>query len=532
MSIDNDARTGAIKADEAKRRRKALERESQLFGAMDGAMKFVKGDAIASLLIIAVNLIGGITIGCVQKGMSVGEAGSTYSLLAIGDGLIAQIPALLVSLTAGLVVTRVGADGASDLGADILNQVSSNPRVLIVAAAILLALGLIPGFPTVVFFALAVAMGAGGWFLQRGQKRREEADELSMKQVVDDKENSEGMQVRLGGDLISKRNSIEKALAALRSEMTDELGITLPSIVVVEAGDAEATGLRLVMNRVPLLSAAITGGEMSGSVAGPDRLLRTDLTMKDKVATGDADALDAMAQIASLTRQTLLRAAGDFIGIQETQVLINRAEVRYGDLVREAMRAAPLLRLAEVFRRLVTEGVSLRDMRQILETVAEWAPRESSAAMLTEYVRIGLRRQICHAAANGGMTLPVLLLEDDLAGVLQSSIVQTIAGDALQPDNAEAVVDLVSRALNRANNTQWPVIVTVIELRRHLREFLLQQGVDVRVMSHSEFAPGFHIEVVGTIGFSDQLPTHIDHDRIIENKAGTETIASPRLAER
>jgi type III secretion protein V len=507
MSIDNDARTGAIKADEAKRRRKALQLESQLFGAMDGAMKFVKGDAIASLLIIAVNLLGGIAIGCAQRGMSIGEAGSTYSLLAIGDGLIAQIPALLISLTAGVVVTRVGADGASNLGADIIKQIGSDPRVLIVAGVILFALGLIPGFPMIVFFMLGIAAGVGGWMLQKHRKRCAEADEAAMQEAISDARGLTAMQVRLGHELISERESINKALVTLRSEMAEELGITLPSIEVVEAGSSDAVGLCLEMNRVPLLSVPLRASETWSSVPVTGALTRIGpggrewAVIEGKLAD-QYGVLDAVAVVALFARQTMLRAAGQLVGIQETQMLLNRAEASYSDLVREAMRSAPLPRLAEVFRRLVTEGVSLRDMRQVLEAVAEWAPRESSPALLSEYVRIALRQQICHVAAGTGMTLQVFLIEDDLAAALLSSVQQTISGDVLQPENAEELVDQVRHKLRAVNFGRPPVVITVTELRRHLREFLFGHGIDVSVMSHPELASGFHINVVETIGIS------------------------------
>jgi type III secretion protein V len=530
MSIDNDARTGAIKGDEAKRRRKALERESQLFGAMDGAMKFVKGDAIASLLIIAVNLVGGIMIGCVQRGMSLGEAGATYSLLAIGDGLIAQIPALLVSLTAGLVVTRVGADGASDLGADIVNQISSDPRVLIAAGGILLGLGLIPGFPTIVFVLLATASGVGGWMLQRSRRRRAKADEAAMQEAIGgDTRGSVVIQARLGHDLVSERGPIEKALGVLRVEMADELGITLPRIEVVEASDINAVGLCLVLNRVPLLSVPMSAGESWSAVSLPGAPKRIGpggnewTVIEGRSDTEQTHVLDAVDVVGLFARQTMLRAAGQLVGIQETQTLLNRVEAFYGDLIREAMRSAPLPRLAEVFRRLVGEGVSLRDMRQILEAVAEWAPREASAALLSEHVRVALRHQICHAAAGAGMTIQVLLIEDDLAAVLHSSIRQTISGDMMQPENAEAVVDLMRRKLRAVSTRELPVVVTAGELRRHLREFLVRHDMDVRVMSHPELASGFHIEVMGTIGLSEG-PAPDDH---VEIRTGADGSALP-----
>jgi type III secretion protein V len=506
MAIDNDARTGAIKADEAKRRRQSLERESQLFGAMDGAMKFVKGDAIASLMIIAVNLIGGIAIGCAQKGMSISEAGATYSLLAIGDGLIAQIPALLVSLTAGLVVTRVGADGETNLGIDIIRQIGSDHRTLAVAGAILGALCLVPGFPTVVFLLLGASLTGGGWLLQRHRRRGVAAEEAALKEAVGDRRNTAAaMQVRLGNDLISARDAVTRAVTQLRDQMAEELGIGLPHIEVLEAGDPNATGLCLEMNHVPLLSVQMHAGESWSEVPVAGSEIRIGPGGRQwSVMQGEpldrSSAIDAVAVVVRFTRETMLRAAGKLVGIQETQLLVNRAEAAYGDLVREATRAAPLPRLAEVFRRLVAEGVSLRDMRQVLEAVAEWGPRESSPALLSECVRVALRQQICHAAAAAEMTLRALLIQDDLAGALLSQVQQTMSGEVLQPDNANALIDDVRAKLQMAGSASPVVIITIMDLRRHFRAFLGRYGIDAAVMSHEELASGFQVDVVGTIG--------------------------------
>ena len=507
MSIDNDARNGTIKADEAKRRRKALERESQLFGAMDGAMKFVKGDAIASLLIISVNLLGGIAIGCAQHGMSFGEAGATYSLLAIGDGLIAQIPALLISLTAGLIVTRVGADGDTNLGTDIIAQVAADPKVLIVAAVIMATFGLIPGFPTMVFFGLAGAVGGGGWLLLRKRRRGAAADEAAMRDAIEDLRGLSVMQVYLGTGLVAQRAQVEASLSLLHKEMADEFGVSLPRLQVIEAIEPGAPGLRLEMNQIPLLSVPLQAGEVWLEAPGRDEARRMgpggrEWTVLDgEVAPSQGRALDAVAMVPLFARDTILRSAAQLVGIQETQILLNRIEGAFGDLMREAVRSAPLPRLAEVFRRLVGEGVSLRNMRQVLESVAEWAPREANAAMLAEYVRIGLRQQICHAAAGGDMTLQVLLVEDELAVELMASVRQTVSGDMLQPEGADQIVERLRRQMQDSVFAGGrPVVVTTMELRRHLRELLVRYGLDVCVLSHPEVAPGFRTNVIGTIG--------------------------------
>ncbi len=511
MSIDNDARTGAIKADEAKKRRKSLERESQLFGAMDGAMKFVKGDAIASLMIIAVNLLGGIAIGCAQKGMSFSEAEGTYSLLAIGDGLIAQIPALLISLTAGLVVTRVGANGETNLGVEIVDQVGNDPRVLTVASVILVALGLIPGFPMVVFFALALALGACGWLLRRNRREQATADEAALRAAIEDMRGGTVLHVRLGEELLVERQAIEAALATLAADMTSELGIAIPKLETLPALDPLSPGLRIEMNGVPLLSVPLRAGEIwrehAPAVGGACRIGPGGgewTVMNGQAAPGTGRALDAVAMVPLFARETILRSVRQLVGIQETQALLNKAEATLGDLMREATKSTPLPRLAEVFRRLIGEAVSLRNMRQVLEAIAEWGPRESDPAMLAEYVRIGLRQQICHTVAGGDMALRALVVEDDLATWLLGTLGPTLDGQVLQPPGSDQLVSTFTRRVHDASRTgKAPVIVTTLELRRHLRELLGRHGVDACVLSHPELAPRFQIDVVGTIGAID-----------------------------
>jgi type III secretion protein V len=488
-------------------------------------MKFVKGDAVASLLIIAVNLIGGITIGCAQHGMSLGRAGSTYSLLAIGDGLIAQIPALLTSLASGLVVTRIASDDASNLGVDIARQLAADPRALFVASGILLGLGLIPGFPTMVFVVLAAAFGAGGWMLQRHRLSSKEAATASA--PASDGRFKRVVTVRLGCDLIGERTKIEPALAKLQTTMIEDLGIPIPDIVVVEAEAENAAGLCIEMNRIPLLSIVLranegwSGERVDGAEVriGPDG---REWSVIEGSFSGRPGALSPVDVAVMFVRQVLLRTMGQLVGIQETQALISRTERFYGDLVREAMRSAPLPRLAEVLRRLLEEGVSVRDMRQVLEAVAEWASRENSAVVLTEHVRVAMRQQISHAAAGAGMTIAILLVEDDLAAGLMSAIRQTMSGDILEPPGADGLMQAFRAKLDKAMRFgQRPAIITTFELRSHLSGFLRRYGLhDVCVLSHMELAPGYKVEVVETIGLSALKPQMLTSQRAIAAGGG------------
>ncbi len=517
MSIDTDVRNGDIKPDEARRRRHVLAQESAMHGAMDGAMKFVKGDAIASLVIIAVNLIGGITIGCVQHGMSFSEAGTTYSLLAVGDGLIAQIPALLISLTAGLIVTRVESGEADNLGSEMLGQISTDPRTLATTAVIVLGLGLVPGFPTAIFALLAGVMSVTAWVRWRhaGQARIK-ADLFAQEALEKEGAYSGGvMLVQLGPALHGMQDAISDALRRIRLDTMADLGISLPRFEFA-CLDAPLPGLRLELDRMQLLTIEIATGEtwvkgfpgQHGADAqeriAPDGEVWTVMSPGHAPQDGDGAAFSALQVIEHFVEQRMRRIAGQFVGIQETLTLVERLGKTHGELMREALKAAPLVRMSEILRRLVEEGLSLHNLRAILESVTEWAPREKSTAALVEYVRVAIRQQICHRVASADLRLSVLLMEDEMAEQLFNTLFETFTGAQLQLDNPDELVERLRDAASRPD--VLPVIVTTMELRRPLWELLSRFGVDLHVLSHPEIAPGFRVDVVGSFGTESLSP--------------------------
>lgn len=475
ISIDTDLRNGDIDQHEARRRRGHLEKESQLYGAMDGAMKFVKGDAIASLVIIAVNLVGGMAIGCLQRGLPFLEAVQTYSLLAVGDGLIAQVPALLVSLTAGVIVTRVTSANGGNLGQEVIGQFTANARPLQIGSAALCGLALIPGFPAAIFLALGAGLGVGSWLLC--VRKRKEARHAFNAEAQAGTSGPEAavLQVVIGNSLMAELSEIEAALEGMRQALQVEMGIRIPQLRVVP-GPAEA-------RRVAVLV--------------------------DGIAVSEAAAEDPGA-LATFVRQTMLRCAGQFVGIQETQALVLRMEAQYGDLVREAGKAAPLPRLAEVLRRLVDEQVPVANLRRVLEAVAEWGPREAAPAILADHVRIGLSRQICHRWASTDKVLDAVLVEGAVDELLRAAVRSNPAGGhlALDPGLAASLVAEFQAQLAQARPdraakaTESMVVVTAFDVRRHLRTLLLQNGLDLPVLSHQELSPEFKVRAVGSVGMT------------------------------
>ena len=465
ISIDTDLRNGDIDAAEARRRRRLLERESQLYGAMDGAMKFVKGDAIASLVIIVVNLVGGIAIGCVQRGLPFGSAVETYSLLAVGDGLIAQVPALLVSLTVGVIVTRAASDQGGNLGQDVFRQLVAEPRTLQIAAVVLGGIGFVPGFPTAVFLTLGGALGGAGVLL--ASRRRAAARDFTAAQAVKTAPEAVAIALGIGPDLAAQADGIAAAADEVRTALSRELGISVPGVRVGGQPDLAGAEWRIDIDAIPAARGAVE------------------------------DAAAAAGQIAARVRSVVLRAADQFVGIQETQALLSGMEVGYGDLVREVTKVAPLPRLADVLRRLVDEEVSLRNMRQVLEAVAEWAPKEANPAQLAEHVRHALRRQICHRWADGSRTLHALVMEGGIEEVLRATISRANERPGAEQTLAERLAQAVQA--QTASSQFPPVIVVAADLRRPVRALLARRDVVLPVLSHREIAPDFSVRVVGTL---------------------------------
>ena len=542
MAIDAELRNGDIDQIEARRRRGRLEQESQLYGAMDGAMKFVKGDAIAGLVVIVVNLIGGIAVGTLSRGMPLVQAVREYTLLTIGDALISQIPALMLSITAATVVTRVTGNGKLDLGRDIAGQLSADRRALRLAAIVLLAMGLIPGFPTAVFLVLALAFGAGSLVAGTRSNAGDEHAAAGQNEMGRAAEAGRGAPARMGemqqaapaeappvvvllsDDLrsIAEMHNLRSKLDASRVGLADELGILIPDVGIVFDPTLGKSQFRIEVEGVPVEESDIdprrlllcddpVNLELAGIPAltdgdpGSSDQVWIDAAHESSLSAAGIGHRDCMDVIAARAGEVLARNAARFVGIQETRALLTRLEGRYGDLVKEVTRTIPVQRMADVLRRLVDEGVSVRNPRLVLEALAEWGEKESNVVLLTEYVRAALKRQICHKYANAHRIVPAYMVERAAEDTIRSAIRDTAVGPylVLEDKVSEGLLERVRRiGANARSDRNRPVILTSMDIRRFVRGFLIRNGLDIPVLSYQELASDFTIQPVGTIGLA------------------------------
>lgn len=518
MSIDSDMRAGLITLADARHRRSNLEKESQLYGALDGAMKFVKGDAIAGLIIILVNILGGITIGTMQRGMAMGEAVELYSILTIGDGLVSQIPALFISITAGIIVTRVRGEDDNNLGSDIGGQILAQPSALLAAAGIVGAMGLVPGFPTIVFFFLAILLGFTGMALRKVQNQMEFAD-AEITTVIGQQDSSkmalansdtpaalEDMQplspalVELPAQAknLFSLDTLNQDFMRIRREFYQDMGVPLPGISLRIASQLNDDTYRISIRGVPVAQGNLKPTNATALPTPPSDKMAADL-----VASGTRPTPDNIQAISFHLAYVLRKHASEFIGIQEMHTLYNKLEqASYTELVREVQRAVNTPKTVDVFRRLLNEGISIRDLRQILGTLVEFGEMEKDTSMLAERVRISLKRQLSYTFTNGTGVLPVYMFAPETEKLLQNSLRQTPNGVffALNPEATEQFTNALRELeTEHAKDNVRPVILTNLELRRHIRRHLETSFPDLPVISVQELTTSISLNPIGEI---------------------------------
>jgi type III secretion protein V len=491
LSIDSDLRSGLIDKDEARRRRRHVEVESQLHGALDGAMKFVKGDSIAGIVIIIINMLGGLAIGVLQRGLPLGDAVQTYSILTIGDGLVGQIPALLSAIAAGLIVTRTaGEDTDEHLGGSIAREIRRHPRVVMTAGVLAFLLALVPGFPWPVFLAFGVAMtGAALWARRKSSATvRNLLTRVGLSPPVPPAE----AVTSSGRDL----EPLPELVLEVAPELMSSAGAERLSAVAIRAVDLvrEEFGAPIA-NPVLRMSRALS--------ANAFRLTSFGLEIGEGDLAAERDpAADIDSRLTQALGRALRRQLAQFAGIQETSNLLTRWSRDYPDLVKEMLRAAAPQRVSEVLRRLLEEGIPIRQLRDIFEAITDVCARERDVVLATEYVRIALRRHITQRYIGADHSISALIAHPELEDTLRQAA--RASGQQGQVAVDPRLLQRVSAEIAAIRNEIGAVFGRVVmlcsmDVRRHLRKITETEFFELPVLSFQELSGDVPVIPVGQV---------------------------------
>ncbi|SDF35054.1 flagellar biosynthesis protein FlhA [Limimaricola pyoseonensis] len=534
MAIDADLGAGLIDEEQARARRKELEDESGFFGAMDGASKFVRGDAVAGLIITAINILGGILIGVVQHGLPVGQAANAYTTLTIGDGLVSQIPALIVSLAAGLIVTKGGTEGAANEA--VLSQLGKFPKALYMAGALLFGIGLLPGFPLPVFAVLALMLAGLGRVMQREAERTvtREAREAAAAQRAEESKGEEGDDVRqtlklddlrldLGAGLVPLINRADAALPgkikSLRHLFAREYGFVLPSVRIkddpllgsetyavtvqgVEAarGEVRATGMMVI-------NPAEAGIDLPGP-RGKDPTFGLDVVWVDAQNADRAEAagctvVDPESVITTHLTEVIKQHMPELLTYGAVQQLIEGLPREYQKLAGEISGASPAILLQHVLQALLTERISIRNLPLIVEAVAEANRTTSNVTLITEHVRRRLSNQICHALTDGQGFIPVITMspawESEFNGAVRMNGEER--NFLMSPQRVQEFVLEARKEIQKfAQRDEWPALMVSPEVRGFVRSMLERVSPMTQIISHNEVHRKASLRTVAVIG--------------------------------
>ncbi|WP_414038654.1 SctV family type III secretion system export apparatus subunit CdsV [Chlamydia trachomatis] len=541
MAIDADLRAGMIDATQARDKRSQIQKESELYGAMDGAMKFIKGDVIAGIVISLINIVGGLVIGVTMKGMTMAQAAHIYTLITIGDGLVSQIPSLLISLTAGIVTTRVSSDKDTNLGKEISSQLVKEPRALLLSAGATLGIGFFKGFPLWSFALMAVLFAVLGILLitkKNSPGKKGGASSTTTVGAADGAaasgENSDDYALtlpvilELGKDLSkliqqrtkSGQSFVDDMIPKMRQALYQDIGIRYPGIHVrTDSPSLEGNDYMILLNEVPYVRGKIPPNHVltneveenlsrynlpfityKNAAGLPSTWVSTDaLTILEKAAIKYWSPLEVIILHLSYFFH---RNSQEFLGIQEVRSMIEFIERSFPDLVKEVTRLIPLQKLTEIFKRLVQEQISIKDLRTILESLSEWAQTEKDTVLLTEYVRSSLKLYISFKFSQGQSAISVYLLDPEIEEMIRGAIKQTSAGSylALDPDSVNLILKSMRMTITPTPpGGQPPVLLTAIDVRRYVRKLIETEFPDIAVISYQEVLPEIRIQPLGRI---------------------------------
>lgn len=549
MSIDADLKSGIITNEEVKIRRKELGQESQLYGSFDGAMKFIKGDAIAGIVIIFVNLIGGISVGMAQMDLSISQALHTYTLLTIGDGLVAQIPALLISISAGFIVTRVGGEN-NNLGFSIMNELLAQDFALLVTAILAFVIGFLPGFPTPVFLILSVILG-GYFFKKQWKSKKKETSKESGDEKNEDDALDPDSKKGIISNLFSNKNESDDENSLLTENITLSQAETLPLIITVST-KKKAYLSKLVFekwlkkefilqygvllpdivihysdkideNKIIILINEVKADEFDCPfpfvyIENPnDELFSLDFKMieiKDNdvnhywINKNDTEKLISLGYKVEFPEIYFYRKFSnlitlnivEFLGIQETKNILDKIEENSPELLKECYRQVSIQRINDVLQRLVQEKIPIRNIKTIIGGLVQWGSKEKDPVLLTEHIRSLLSRYISHFFSKD-RKFNVIILSHNVEEIIRGGIRQSSSGTFLnlEPAELDMIIEKISTAIDEIKYIQDYVFLTAIDIRRFVKKLIETQYPQLSVLSYDEITSDIEINVLQSI---------------------------------
>lgn len=529
MAIDADLNAGLIGEEEARKRRSTIAQEADFFGSMDGASKFVRGDAIAGILIMLINVVGGLFVGVLQHNLDVGTAARTYTLLTIGDGLVAQIPALIVSIAAGMVVTRVGDD--QDVSQQFVAQLFDNPKPLYLTAAIIGLLGLIPGMPNFIFLLIGGALAAVAWRLDRQRQEQKPLPVAAAPTVAREVQEASWADVtpldvlglEVGYRLIplvdkAQDGELLRRIRGIRKKFAQDVGFLVSPVHIRDNLELKPNAYKILLKGVEIGEGeafpgnllAINPGRVAGQVPGTatrDPAFGLPALWIDPAAREQAQAygytvVDPSTVVATHLNHLILSHAAELLGRQETQALLDHLAKEMPKLVEDLVpKALSLGVVQKVLRNLLDEGVSLRDMRTVIETLADGAARSQDPDALTVQVRVALGRSIVQELYAGAADLQVMALDPQLERLLQQAVAGTGEAVGIEPGLADTLVREALAAAQRQEEAGLPVVLLVSgALRSLLSRFLRRHIPQLKVLAHAEVPEHRTIKVTSIIG--------------------------------
>lgn len=531
MSIDADLNSGAITDAQAHQRRKNIQREADFYGAMDGASKFVKGDAIAAIIIIVINIVGGFIIGMVQRDLGALEALQAYTLLTVGEGLVNQIPALLISTATGIVVTRAASE--ANLGHDMADQLFNNPRVFFIVSGVLALMGLVPGLPTVPFLSLAAIVFLIGYILSSTEKHKAESQitnqEEQEKEEVRKPENIvsllqiDTMELEIGYSLIpmvdvSQGGDLLDRVVMIRRQCAIELGLIVPTIrirdniqlkpniYVIKLKGIEIAKGELLLDHYLAMNPGtvfeeIIGIETIEPAFGLPALWIQEAKREDAELAGYT-VVDPVSVLATHLTEVIKSHASEVLGRQEVQTLVDAVKQTNSAVVDDVTpNLLSIGDIQKVLANLLRERVSIRDMVTILETLADYAQLTKDTEILTEYVRHALARQISKQYAQNN-TLTCLTVDLQLENKITGAVQRTESGSyvALEPDVLQAMMASITKEIPKITNLGYqPIILTNPAVRTYFHKLIERSAPNLIVLSYAELEPKIEVQALGMV---------------------------------